>query len=254
MKKGHKPGKARKSQQNLLSTDGDDLLVGSGKGDKVNGGLGNDKIQGQKGNDILLGDIGDDFIIGDVGDDSLDGSVGNDQLFGGVGQDILMGGDGNDSLDGGQGKDILYGGLGNDVLLGGNGNDLLVGSQIQATPVESAGMPATPLLPEVDQLTGGRGKDTFVLGVAVNGTSPATVFYNSSADADYALITDFSQPDRIQLAGAAADYTLGAVSAGIPAGAGIYLNKVGQPAELIAILAGRDFNTVSLSSPSFVFV
>lgn len=254
MKKSRKPGHGRKSQENLIGTDGDDLLMGGGKVDKVNGGLGNDKIRGQKGNDVLLGDIGDDFLVGDVGDDSLDGGVGNDQLFGGVGKDTLMGGESNDLLDGGQGKDKLYGGLGNDVLLGGNASDLLVGSQAQATQVESATMPAILPLPEVDQLTGGRGKDTFVLGVAVNGTSPATVFYNSNADADYALITDFSQLDRIQLTGAATDYTLGAASVGVPAGAGIYLNKVGQPAELIAILAGSDFNTVNLNSSSFIFV
>lgn len=254
MKKSQKSGGGRKSQENLIGTDGDDVLVGSVKVDKVNGGLGNDKIRGQKGNDILLGDIGDDFLIGDVGNDSLDGGVGNDQLFGGVGKDTLMGGEGDDLLNGAQGKDNLYGGLGNDVLLGGNGNDLLVGSQAQATQVASATTPAILPLPEIDQLTGGRGKDTFVLGVAVNGATPASVFYSSSAEADYALITDFSRPDRIQLAGAATDYTLGAVSAGLPAGAGIYLNKVGQPAELVAILAGSDFNTVSLNSSSFVFV
>ncbi|MBI4783484.1 MAG: hemolysin-type calcium-binding protein [Oscillatoriophycideae cyanobacterium NC_groundwater_1537_Pr4_S-0.65um_50_18] len=244
--------KMRKPQRGPLGTEGDDLLKGSNKVDKVKGGSGNDKIWGQKGNDNLLGDVGDDVLMGDVGNDSADGGVGNDKLFGGQGKDVLMGGEGNDLLDGGQGKDLLYGGLGNDTLLGGNGNDLLVGAQAQVTPVDPL-TPTTLPLPEVDQLTGGRGKDTFVLGVAATGTSPAASFYSSSADADYALITDFGQPDRIQLAGAVTDYTLGAVSVGVPAGAGIYLNKVGQPAELVAVLAGADFNTVSLSSPSFVF-
>ncbi|HEY9641753.1 MAG TPA: calcium-binding protein [Coleofasciculaceae cyanobacterium] len=268
MKKIRKPGKSdhdkqghdHKPQQNLLSTDGDDALLGGSKADKVDGGLGNDKIRGQKGNDHLLGNGGDDLLIGDVGNDSLDGGLNDDHLFGGVGQDVLMGGEGNDMLDGGQGKDILYGGLGSDTLLGGNGNDLLVGSQVQAAPVAPVGttpMPVTLPLPEVDRLTGGRGKDTFVLGVAANGTNPATAFYTASADADYALITDFSKPDRIQLAGAAADYTLGAASVGSTtgstAGAGIYLNKAGQ-SELVAVLAGVDFNTISLNSSSFVFV
>jgi Ca2+-binding RTX toxin-like protein len=181
-----------------------------------------------------------------------------------------MGGDGNDLLDGGQGKDTLKGGLGNDVLQGGQGNDLLIGSMAQVMPsnLSTTGTTTDPTtgattsttpLPEVDILTGGQGKDTFVLGLAASGTSPASVFYSAAGDADYAVITDLKTPDKVQLAGLATDYTLGAATVTTATGqaitgTGIYLNKVGAPGELVAVMSGVNPVTTTLASPTFTFV
>lgn len=267
---------AQKNRQpNLTSTDGDDLLTGSSRADSVNGGLGNDILRGRGGADSLLGDLGNDLLMGDQGNDTLDGGDGNDTLLGGAGndsllgglgddsllggqgQDQLFGGLGNDLLDGGQGKDSLYGGQGSDKLLGGNGNDWLVGSEIvpaQST-TGSTSPSTTAVAPEVDTLTGGQGKDTFVLGVAANGATPGGSFYTSAGDQDYALITDFKRPDVIQLAGAASSYSLGAASVGTTTGTGIYLNQgTTGTKELIAVLAGVNAATLTLDSKSFKFV
>ncbi|MGE4045643.1 MAG: calcium-binding protein [Acetobacteraceae bacterium] len=64
---------------------------------------------------------GNDVIVGFGGADTIDGNGGNDQLFGGSGADTLDGGNGNDFLYGGprgNGElDLLTGGSGNDVFL-----------------------------------------------------------------------------------------------------------------------------------------
>jgi Ca2+-binding RTX toxin-like protein len=98
----------------------------------------------------------------------------NDSLLSGTGNDTLIGGDGNDSLFSGDGNDTLTGGLGDDWLQGASQN--------------SAGAN------DIDTLTGGGGSDTFVLGDAIN------AYYNTPAGtADYALITDFTDGDKLQL-------------------------------------------------------
>lgn len=75
-------------------------------------------------------------------DDCIDGLAGNDTLNGLAGNDKLVGGDGTD---------VLNGGIGDDELTGvGSGNGL----------------------GELDTLTGGGGKDTFVLG------QQGSIYYN----------------------------------------------------------------------------
>lgn len=263
--------KGRKTRDSVQPTDGDDVLVGRNKADVVSGGLGNDTMSGKGGNDRLSGDAGNDVLKGDQKNDALDGGEGDDQLFSGVGNDILtgglgndvlfgeagkdnlVGGEGNDQLNGGQGKDSLYGNLGNDWLIGGNGNDLLVGADALTAPVDPA--LAATTLPEVDTLTGGNGKDTFVVGLPSNGV-PNSAPYSTLGDADYVLVTDFKQPDVLQLTGAATSYTLGAYTgADGTTGTGIYLNKgVGVAGDLVAVLAGVQSTTIDLASSSFVYV
>ncbi|AZN36126.1 calcium-binding protein [Iodobacter ciconiae] len=85
----------------LLSTDGDDVLLG------------------YAGKDLISGGAGNDTLIGDLGDDILEGGIGNDTLRGGLGDDVLDGGKGNDILDGGEGiNSYLFGrGYGVDTIV-----------------------------------------------------------------------------------------------------------------------------------------
>lgn len=115
---------------------------------------------------------------------------------------------------------------GSDLLLGGLGADTLVG-----TPTDGKG--------EVDMLVGGGGTDTFVLGTA------EAVFYKdenlfTTGLADYGLIVDFNlAQDTIQLHGAAADYSLGALPQDLPlAGTAIYHTAAGAMPELVGVVAG----------------
>ena len=151
------------------------------------------------------------------------GGNGNDTLNGGFGSDTQLGGDGNDILNGdfdfnrrfGNGKffsffngnDVQIGGNGNDKLMSGNGDDKLNGT-------------GTGLgVGEIDELTGGSGRDTFVLGDRQN------VFYSGQNAFDYALITDFKAgQDTIEIKGNIADYVLAPTSGDLPEGTGLYLD------------------------------
>jgi Ca2+-binding RTX toxin-like protein len=132
----------------------------------------------------------------------------------------------NDDLKGTDGNDTLWTGLGNDTLTGA-GADGGVG--------------------EIDRLSGGGGKDTFVLGTSTQ------AFYddgkaNTIGITDYALILDFNlKQDQIQLKGSADDYTLAAPprSLGLT-GTAIYNGK-----ELIGVVSGV---TVTDFSTGFTFI
>ena len=113
---------------NLLGTNGSDLIYGFEGDDKINSSNGNDCVVGGPGNDRINNSNGDDLLFGEEGDDLLNGSNGNDQLFGGEGSDTLKGSNGNDELFGGSGNDRLEGSNGNDILYGEEGDDSLDGS------------------------------------------------------------------------------------------------------------------------------
>ncbi|HAG82532.1 MAG TPA: hypothetical protein DCL61_15555 [Cyanobacteria bacterium UBA12227] len=139
---------------------------------------------------------------------------------------LILGDQEENLLDGTIENDTILGLAGNDTLNGNEGNDILQGSSLT-----TAG--------EIDNLTGGIGADTFVLG------TPARVFYDDNNDTtdgagDYALITDFNpNVDIIQLGWSKDKYILGAVPDGLPDGTAIFLDKVGdEPDELIAIVQG----------------
>ena len=173
---------------------GTDNLQGGSGSDTLNGGDDDDTLKGEKGADFLHGDNGNDFITGGNGKDLLTGGLGTDDLRGGNGNDTLDGGDDDDTLNGGKDDDSLTGGLGSDFLDGKAGNDILIGVDSSA---------AAPGTGELDNLRGGGGVDTFILGDAT------TAYYLGGGDADYARIRTFD-PDRdtIQLSGSEADYTL----------------------------------------------
>lgn len=84
--------------EELIGTDGDDLLEGGSGNDLIRGGEGNDTLYGGPGNDTLYGEAGDDLLFGGPGDDLLDGGTGNDTLDGGSGINTLLGGEGDDVL------------------------------------------------------------------------------------------------------------------------------------------------------------
>ena len=94
-----------------------------------------------------------------------------------------------DALIGGSGADSLYGDNFYDSLVGNNGNDTLCGTSSTARGAN-----------EIDTLTGGVagvgdvGNDLFILGDSSN------AYYNTAAlGGDYAIITDFTAGDIIQL-------------------------------------------------------
>lgn len=111
------PGSLAPHPQGLIALGGNDVIMGSGDGDLIQGNQGDDQLFGDGGNDTLLGGQGDDFLAGQLGDDQLFGGQGNDTLFGGQGNDLLLGLEGND---------ILAGDLGQDTLTGGEGKDIFV--------------------------------------------------------------------------------------------------------------------------------
>ena len=86
---------------------GNDVIVGSGVANALDGFIGNDTIRGAGGPDDLTGNDDDDVLRGGAGDDELDGDDGADRLFGEAGDDLFDDGfgSGTDSYSGGAGAD-----------------------------------------------------------------------------------------------------------------------------------------------------
>jgi uncharacterized repeat protein (TIGR01451 family) len=103
----------------------DDVLVGTGFGDRITGLEGRDLLRGGEGPDCLWGGTGDDVVDGDGGDDQLWGGDGRDRLEGGVGDDRLIGGRKADQLSGGPGNDQLLPSSGRDRVFAGLGDDVI---------------------------------------------------------------------------------------------------------------------------------
>lgn len=211
-------------------------------------------IEGTSASDYLLGSATDSYLFGKDGNDSLFGGDGSDFLFGQNGNDGLFGQNGNDFLSGGDGSDHLLGYSGNDTLIGGAGDDLINGAGFaydDFTGPQSFGDG------EIDVLNGGTGKDTFQLWGG-SGRSGVSVYYDSSATRDYALITDFnSNEDSIALTRTAngignVSYSLGASPSSVPSGTGIYMDKGGTN-ELIAVLQNVSPSSLSLDGSYFTY-
>lgn len=101
-------------------------------------------VKGSKGDDVLGLDSGPNVSL-------------TYRLFGNQGNDLLSGSRGQDTLDGGIGNDVLTGRKNNDVLTGGDGDDILIGTNEDALGIG-----------EIDVLSGGAGRDKFILGDTKN--------------------------------------------------------------------------------------
>jgi Ca2+-binding RTX toxin-like protein len=73
--------------ENLIGTGYDDVLLGDGERNRLDGFYGDDIINGRRGADYLIGWIGDDIINGGRGADNLIGGIGTDHCIGGPGRD-----------------------------------------------------------------------------------------------------------------------------------------------------------------------
>jgi len=83
-------------QDNIVGTDGNDVLNGTADNDTIDGLGGNDALYGHAGNDTLDGGEGNDYLDGGTGDDSLDAGAGNDYIVTGAGVHQIIGGEGSD--------------------------------------------------------------------------------------------------------------------------------------------------------------
>lgn len=130
-------------------------------------------------------------VTGTMHDDSLSGIF--DPFYEARG-DTLLGLDGDDRIEAFNGSDHLLGGAGSDTLIGGDDDDELQGGLANRDD-------------GTDRLRGDAGSDLFVLGDSTGQHYGETV--DGAASADLAVIEDFvAGSDRIQLAGASADYDL----------------------------------------------
>ncbi len=138
--------------QNVIGSSGDDIILGNGFANLIDGGFGNDEIDGGFGNDVINGGFGSDDLEGGFGfdlaafdtadfdfvdasladglafqGDDTDTLSGFEGLIGSEFGDFLEGDAGNNELRGIDGADELFGLDGDDRLLGGLGDDDLDG-------------------------------------------------------------------------------------------------------------------------------
>jgi Ca2+-binding RTX toxin-like protein len=206
--------------------------INSGQGnDTINAGLGIDIINGGDGNDLLIIDYSSNLFAGstnyqggifyefggyyerytcsysnenfdqirfsDIEQFQITGTNGSDHIVTRDGNDTINGGGGNDTIEGGLGNDVISGGDGNDAIAAGGGSDVIIGVKTGSTE---------PGKNEVDTLTGGEGRDTFILGDATS------IFYDdgnttNAGTSDYAIIADFNPTDDIiQIRRSSSDY------------------------------------------------
>lgn len=155
----------------FVGTSGDDVLVGGGVPDSLNGRAGADSMTGGAGNDVYFVDNAGDTVVevGGEGDDrvyvtgtwvlGVNQSVETLIVYSDLGATVagnnlanrIYGRGGQDELNGGGGDDLIYGRDGDDALIGGAGADLLWGDEGQDTLSGDAGD---------DELNGGAGDDT----------------------------------------------------------------------------------------------
>lgn len=126
---------------------------------------------------------------------------------------------------------IIYGTTGADNLVGGAGNDVISGVPATGSQLGKG---------TIDKLTGGAGNDLFILGDA-RGRFYDDGSTKNAGNADYALIKDFTQGDKIQLA--SGSYFLRNASVSGVSGLGIYHDSNANKSfdsrdELIGIVQG----------------
>ncbi len=136
--------------ENVIGSTHDDVLIGDGKANRIEGGGGNDVLVGGEGADWLDGGDGIDTAdysgaksgvivglnvnpaqyteggVGYAGEAQSDRLFNIENLTGSAYDDLLHGEAGANRLDGGKGNDRLVGSGGADTLIGGEGIDTAV--------------------------------------------------------------------------------------------------------------------------------
>ena len=78
---GDAAGDSFTAVENLIGSDGNDLLFGDGAGNLLRGRDGNDQLAGSGGNDRLIGDGGGDVLTGGIGRDIMTGGADADRFL-----------------------------------------------------------------------------------------------------------------------------------------------------------------------------
>ncbi|MCT4657422.1 MAG: hypothetical protein N4A65_16635, partial [Cohaesibacter sp.] len=166
--------------ENVIGSDGTDVLTGDASANTLRGNGGQDRLIGGAGDDSLFGDAGDDHLVGGAGADSLTGGLGADTAdyssssaaisinllagtaSGGDAQgdtlseiENVTGSAHNDSLIGDSNSNILRGEAGDDTLIGGEGADQLIGNSGVDTADYSASLGAVNVQLDANIATGG---------------------------------------------------------------------------------------------------
>jgi Ca2+-binding RTX toxin-like protein len=148
----------------------------------IAGGLGNDVLREVEN---IVGSQGDDLIVGNTVGNILYGDIGADTILGKGGIDTIKGGTGSDTLDGGTGDDIIYGETGNDTVLGGTGSDELYGGSgtdvLSFSDLIGAGL-TIKLSPTSGSAQFGADLDTFQGFEKYVLTAQGDIIYGSTAD------------------------------------------------------------------------
>ena len=132
------------------STVEQEVMVGTTKADRLDGGVYRDAMRGEAGRDTLHGGGDDDY---------LSGGLGKDRLFGDDGDDALVGGAGADALTGGAGADrFVYNAVGDSSRAGGV-DRILDFSRAEGDLIDLRQIDAIP----------GTGNDAFSLVTAFSG-------------------------------------------------------------------------------------
>jgi Ca2+-binding RTX toxin-like protein len=209
-------------------------IIGNSGANSIDGAGGIDSLVGGSGNDTyFIDDIGDvivetpavdiDTVIAKFNGYALGDNLEHLVLDSGVAG--VISGSGND------GANSLTGNFFSNNIFGGEGNDTLTGSRTRGSG-------------EIDTLRGGAGADVFVLGDVNN------IYYTAAAGDDYALIQDFNTAeDRLQIKGASASYSVGAIDAD-----GYQSITVFATSELIAKVKTQAADAITLNTMSVAAV
>ncbi|WP_128255035.1 calcium-binding protein [Falsirhodobacter deserti] len=175
----------------LVGGPGDDTLEGRGGADTLVGGDGSDwasyasALSGVYANltaprhntGDAAGDVYDGIVnlIGSAFDDRLQGNGLSNTLIGGSGNDFLVGAAGDDLLLGDTGDDRFVGGAGADTMDGGAGRDTVdyrdsrFGITIDlGNPARNTGIATGDVFISIEDVAGGRAKDTIIGTIANN--------------------------------------------------------------------------------------
>lgn len=228
------------SALNISLLAGNDVFIGTDKGDIVFGNDGNDNIDGYNGDDFIEGGAGNDVLNGSVGIDTVSYASATSgvtlslavgavvQNTGGAGSDSvtqfenILGSSFNDTLTGNSSANVIDGGAGNDTINGGSGTDTVTYSRATAgvtvslatTAAQNTGGAGTDTVSNFENLTGSAFNDTLTGSTANNiiegGAGNDSM--NGGSGTDTVTYSSASAGVTVSLALTTAQNTLGAGS------------------------------------------